>query len=192
MSLEEVIAESIDVPNQDTKNVAAIIADYAKYNILNQLEIRCVNIYIYSDVYEPDDYLFVYDGEYYYVLNDSNAIKFINGIPSTTCEHKKPIKPMVENPEKYVFIEGFHGVSSWKLYKKYNTYKEFYKVYEIHILKWYKLLNTNSELLGDRIVSIYYMHTQIYNCVDDDDNGFNKLSENVKDSILRLFDDDDD
>ena len=53
MSLEEVIAESIDVPNQDTKNVAAIIANYAKYHLIDERDIEYVEIDIPNNTIDP-------------------------------------------------------------------------------------------------------------------------------------------
>jgi hypothetical protein len=191
MSLEEVIAESIDVPNQDTKNVAAIIADYAKYKILNYMEIKCVCIHIESYNYPRDSFFFVYDGEYYYLLKDFFEIQFINGIPSS-IEKPQPEKSIIENPEKYVFVELNYSITAWRLIKKYNTFEEFYKVYKLHIHKWDRLLHIdNREMLDGRTIRMHYMYTAIYDS-ENEDGERTEFCLNLRDSILRLFDDDDD
>jgi hypothetical protein len=164
MSLEEVIAKSIDVPNQDTKNVAAIIADYAKYDLIHERDIEYVKIDTkYNDeIFEAkdededdpgvcDEFMFVkhYDAYYHLTKDGNTSITFVNGVPCDAA--KRPIQHFIDNCDKYLFII-FSLLEIEKLFKKrpyvykaylikakFTTYESFINRYHIEIKKWYNL-----------------------------------------------------
>jgi hypothetical protein len=185
MSINQTIAQAIDCPMMDGKNVAGIIESYCKYNILNEKEISSVEIEIYSDVRECEEFLFVYDGEYYYMLEDGGAIDFVNGNPTTTDNEKKVIKAIVDNPQRYVIIEEERCYRRWRLCKTYSTFEEFRRMYKAQIYKWYRLINP--DLLGDCIVSIRFMGTHIYSSTNDHGD-IVELTPQIRDRIIGLFD----
>jgi hypothetical protein len=185
MSINQTIAQAIDCPMMDGKNVAGIIESYCKYNILNQKEISSVEIEIYSDVRECEEFLFVYDGEYYYMLEDGGAIDFVNGDPTTIDNEKKVIKAIVDNPQRYVIIEEERCYRRWRLCKTYSTFEEFRRMYKAQIYKWYRLINP--DLLGDCIVSFRFMGTHIYSSTNNDGDTV-ELTPAIRDRIVGLFD----
>jgi hypothetical protein len=191
MSVKEIIAKAIDCPLMDTKNISNLIEDYCKYNILHEKEIRSVNLDVYSDLHECEDTLFIYDEEYYYILETPVIVQFIDGKPYTTSkENPEPIDKIIRNPDKYVFIETLWYIRCWEVSKRYSSYEEFHKAYKLQIYKWDRLLDPDfPEAIGDRIITIYYMGTVLFQSVEEDE-GVKELDLRLREVIINLFNDD--
>jgi hypothetical protein len=184
MSINQTIAQAIDCPMMDGKNVAGIVESYCKYNILDENEVSSVEIEIYSDVHECEEFLFVYDGERYYMLEEEGAIDFVNGNPTTIDNEKKVIKAIVDNPERYVIIQEALYYRRWRICKTYNTFEAFRRVYKAQIYKWYRLINPD---LIDDLITFRFMGTHIYSSTNNNGDTV-ELTPAIRDRIICLFD----
>jgi hypothetical protein len=176
MTSNQTIAQAIDCPMMDSKNVAGIIESYCKYNILQQTEVNSVEIEVYSDVRECEEFLFVYDGQYYYMLEDAYGVSFVDGKPDN--------QRLIDNPERYVIIKEARCYRCWKICRRFNTFEEFHRVYKGQICKWYKIIHP--DLLDDLIVSIRFMGSPIYSSTNNNGDTV-ELTIKQRDRIIALF-----
>ena len=136
MSLNEIIAQAIDCPMMDCKNVADIIAGYCQYNIVEEAENKYVKIEV-SGGEHPDDTMYLFDGKYFYVLDFIQIVEFEKGQPGTwsyirnasggfTIDKFNPHKHATQNPGNFIFTKSrCDSIYLWKIVKRYNTVEAF-------------------------------------------------------------------
>jgi len=197
MSLNEIIAEAIDCPMMDCKNVADIIAGYCQYNILEECAIKYVKIEVSDTDYE-DETMYLFDGEYFYVLDFRQLVEFENGKPGhyyyckptpTDGATKKflPHECAVAHPSQFLITKSRYSDTFylWKIIKRYNTFESFNQAYHRDISKWSLILDNN--LLEDRCIEINYCGYKVYMSRDED--GETVELTDKKEGIYNLWDD---
>jgi hypothetical protein len=198
MSLNEIIAEAIDCPMMDCKNVADIIAGYCQYNILEEAEIKYVKIEANGIDYQ-DETMYLFDGEYFYVLDFRKIVEFEKGKPGhwgyirspsggATKDKFHPHEPAVAFPSQYLFTKSRYSdtIYLWKIVKRYNTFECFNQAYHRDISKWSLLLD-NPLLLDDRSVEINYCGYNVYRSRDEEGEDVDLTDK--KEGIYNLWDD---
>lgn len=198
MSLNEIIAEAIDCPMMDCKNVADIIADYCKYNILEECAIKYVKIEV-SGIDYQDETMYLFDGEYFYVLDFRQIVDFEKGKPGHWSYKRTqndgaikdkfhPHEHAVAHPCDFLFTKSRYSdtIYLWKIVKRYNSFECFNEAYHRDISKWSLLLD-NDILLDDRCIEINYCGYKVYMSRDDD--GETVEISDKKHGIFNLWDD---
>jgi hypothetical protein len=195
MSLNEIIAEAIDCPMMDCKNVADIIAGYCQYNILDADTCKTVRYTIDSNSHTYDDFMYLEtEDKIFYKLEGIQYCKFHKGKPHHPAgiERDMPLEYQTKRPEQYLYIphrdmydEGFF---CWKIVRRWECYKGFRKAYRRDICKWGRLLQQET-LLQDRKVGILFSNTSIWSWQDEDEDGNpNDYTDDHTASITGLFD----
>jgi hypothetical protein len=197
MSLNEIIAQAIDCPMMDCKNVADIIAGYCQYNIVEEGENKYVKIEVSGGGDYPDDTMYLFDGEYFYVLDFIQIVEFEKEQPGTwssirnpsggfTKDKFNPHKHAIENPGKFLFTKSrCDSIYLWKIVKRYNTVEAFREAYYRDVNKWSLVLDNN--LLDDRMIEINYCGYYVYRSRDDEEETIYMTDK--KEGIYNLWDD---
>ena len=204
MSLNKIIAQAIDCPMMDCKNVADIIAGYSQYNILQHCEVKNVKFEISGGNYD-DEMMYLFDGEYFYVLQSPHTIVFEKGQPGnfitsrTLTGNRSPDgKPIygektefipnhsaIKDPSKYLFIECPYCIRIWRIVKRYNSFDGFCQSYSCEVLKWDLLLD-REELLDGRRVNIIFNGSIVFTSHDDDEDRI-EMTHPIREAILTLW-----
>jgi len=178
MSLNEIIAQAIDCPMMDCKNVADIIAGYCQYNILEECDIKYVKIEVSGNDYQEET-MYLFEGQYFYLLDFRQIVEFEKGKPghwsyirsgdSSTKNKFIPHEYAVANPSQHLFTKSRYSetIYLWKILKRYNTYEAFNEAYFRDINKW--SLIVDNKLLDDRCIEINYCGYKVYQSLDDEE-----------------------